>query len=151
MLWHWIPLACKLTRPNINRTAYRPPLLLTAAPHIEMIPQLTIIRDCHLDGVNLLISRFEGASSTMYGIWRLKVNERFGGLWIEAHYTTYIVKSCHKVILVWWNTKLGHDILIGSFVHNSSIWQLKMVSCTVYQINYITYAHYCCQDSWTWK
>lgn len=57
----------------MNRTAYRPPLLLTAAPHIEMIPQLTMIRDCHFEGVNLLMSKLDGASSTMYGIYDVSV------------------------------------------------------------------------------
>lgn len=53
----------------MNRTAYKPALLLTAAPHIEMIPQLTMIRDCHFDGVNLLMSKLDGASNTIYGIF----------------------------------------------------------------------------------
>jgi hypothetical protein len=57
------------TRPSKNRVVYNPPLFFTAALHMRAIPQLIIILDCHFEGENLLSSRFEGASNTIYGTW----------------------------------------------------------------------------------
>jgi hypothetical protein len=61
----------KRTTPSKNRVVNKPPLFFTAALHIRTAPQVIMILDCHFEGENLFNKRFEGASSTMYGTWRI--------------------------------------------------------------------------------
>ena len=61
-------MAQRRTTPSKNRVVKKPPLFLTAVLHIRKTPQLTKILDCHFEGENFLSSKFDGASSTIYGI-----------------------------------------------------------------------------------
>ena len=58
-----------LTTPRKNRAAKIPALLVAAAWQQRAIPHVTIILDCHTDGLILFSSRFDGASKTIYGIY----------------------------------------------------------------------------------
>lgn len=61
-------LIMRLATPSKNRVVNNLPLFLTAVLHLRTIPQVIMILDYHFEGKPLFNTRFDGASSTVYGI-----------------------------------------------------------------------------------
>lgn len=82
---------------------------------------VTIMRDWNLEGSIRFITRLDGISNTMNGIWECVSSHVVQ----NANYRrTYKVHRTDEVVLVTGHIELGENISRSSFIHNGSIRSL---------------------------